>query len=127
MQARRDSSLLALIVVRQPRAAPIPNSHRLPRPGEWGRHAAVKCIEAHYALAYFQVDAFTDRVFDGNPAAVCPLDYWYLMMCCKVSQRKIRLRKRRSSFPKTVILKFIGLPQKSRWTYVGMQLWQPRT
>ncbi|WP_320008783.1 PhzF family phenazine biosynthesis protein [Maridesulfovibrio sp.] len=24
----------------------------------------------------FQVDAFTDKVFGGNPAAVCPLDSW---------------------------------------------------
>jgi len=24
----------------------------------------------------YQVDAFTDRVFGGNPAAVCPLDNW---------------------------------------------------
>ena len=23
-----------------------------------------------------QIDAFTDRVFAGNPAAVCPLDKW---------------------------------------------------
>ena len=23
-----------------------------------------------------QIDAFTDRVFAGNPAAVCPLDSW---------------------------------------------------
>jgi PhzF family phenazine biosynthesis protein len=27
-------------------------------------------------LARYQVDAFTDRVFGGNPAAVCPLDEW---------------------------------------------------
>ena len=27
-------------------------------------------------LPIFQVDAFTDRVFDGNPAAVCPLENW---------------------------------------------------
>ena len=27
-------------------------------------------------LSIFQVDAFTDRVFGGNPAAVCPLDHW---------------------------------------------------
>lgn len=27
-------------------------------------------------LPIYQVDAFTDRVFDGNPAAVCPLDTW---------------------------------------------------
>ncbi|MFT5486275.1 MAG: putative PhzF superfamily epimerase YddE/YHI9 [Alphaproteobacteria bacterium] len=27
-------------------------------------------------LSIFQVDAFTDSVFGGNPAAVCPLDAW---------------------------------------------------
>lgn len=27
-------------------------------------------------IRLFQVDAFTDRVFAGNPAAVCPLDTW---------------------------------------------------
>ncbi len=27
-------------------------------------------------IRLFQVDAFTDRVFGGNPAAVCPLEAW---------------------------------------------------
>jgi PhzF family phenazine biosynthesis protein len=27
-------------------------------------------------LSYFQVDAFTKRVFGGNPAGVCPLEKW---------------------------------------------------
>ncbi len=27
-------------------------------------------------LKLYQVDAFADRVFEGNPAAVCPLDQW---------------------------------------------------
>lgn len=27
-------------------------------------------------LKMFQVDSFTDRIFSGNPAAVCPLDTW---------------------------------------------------
>jgi PhzF family phenazine biosynthesis protein len=27
-------------------------------------------------LSIFQVDAFTDKVFGGNPAAVCPLEHW---------------------------------------------------
>ena len=27
-------------------------------------------------ISIFQVDAFTDKAFGGNPAAVCPLDYW---------------------------------------------------
>ena len=28
------------------------------------------------SLAYFQVNAFTDKPFGGNPAAVCPLSEW---------------------------------------------------
>jgi PhzF family phenazine biosynthesis protein len=27
-------------------------------------------------IPLFQVDAFTDTVFKGNPAAVCPLEQW---------------------------------------------------
>ena len=27
-------------------------------------------------LTLYQVDAFADAVFKGNPAAVCPLDEW---------------------------------------------------
>ena len=28
------------------------------------------------SVRLFQIDAFTDRLFKGNPAAVCPLDSW---------------------------------------------------
>jgi len=27
-------------------------------------------------LKNFQIDAFTDRIFSGNPARVCTLDAW---------------------------------------------------
>jgi PhzF family phenazine biosynthesis protein len=27
-------------------------------------------------ITLYQVDAFTDRTFGGNPAAVCPLEGW---------------------------------------------------
>ena len=27
-------------------------------------------------ISIFQIDAFTDVLFGGNPAAVCPLEYW---------------------------------------------------
>ena len=27
-------------------------------------------------MKIYQIDAFTDKVFSGNPAAVCPLDSW---------------------------------------------------
>jgi PhzF family phenazine biosynthesis protein len=32
--------------------------------------------ETSVRISLFQVDAFTDRVFSGNPAAVCPLESW---------------------------------------------------
>ncbi len=27
-------------------------------------------------LPIYQIDAFTNEVFGGNPAAVCPLEHW---------------------------------------------------
>ena len=27
-------------------------------------------------MRLYQIDAFTDKLFSGNPAAVVPLDYW---------------------------------------------------
>ncbi len=27
-------------------------------------------------VPFYQVDAFTDRLFGGNPAGVCPLEQW---------------------------------------------------
>ncbi len=27
-------------------------------------------------IPIYQIDAFTDKIFGGNPAAVCPLDHW---------------------------------------------------
>ena len=27
-------------------------------------------------ITIYQIDAFTDKIFGGNPAAVCPLDNW---------------------------------------------------
>ena len=27
-------------------------------------------------IPIYQVDAFADKVFTGNPAAVCPLEHW---------------------------------------------------
>ncbi len=29
-----------------------------------------------FKIPYCQVDAFTTHVFGGNPAGVCPLDFW---------------------------------------------------
>jgi len=27
-------------------------------------------------IPIYQIDAFTDHVFGGNPAAICPLESW---------------------------------------------------
>lgn len=29
-----------------------------------------------HKIKFFQIDAFTQSTFNGNPAAVCPLDSW---------------------------------------------------
>src|SRR5690606_2334171 len=39
------------------------------RPRTLSRERAVE-------ITLYQIDAFTDRVFAGNPAAVCPLETW---------------------------------------------------
>ena len=38
--------------------------------------ARALCHSRPVRLPYFQVDAFTSRVFGGNPAGVCPLESW---------------------------------------------------
>jgi predicted PhzF superfamily epimerase YddE/YHI9 len=37
---------------------------------------SIQCKDSNMELAIYQVDAFADAVFAGNPAAVCPLDAW---------------------------------------------------
>lgn len=38
----------------------------------WGRHGYTDLME----IPIFQVDAFSSRLFAGNPAAICPLERW---------------------------------------------------
>ncbi len=45
----------------------------LPRLSETGEGAEAREL---MKLPLYQVDAFTGRVFSGNPAAVCPLEHW---------------------------------------------------
>src|SRR6266404_278713 len=41
-----------------------------------GAQSAQKGSQFIVKLSLFHVDAFTDKVFSGNPAAICPLDQW---------------------------------------------------
>ena len=36
-----------------------------------------RCLRNRMELTLYQIDAFTDIVFKGNPAVVCPLDSWF--------------------------------------------------
>ena len=64
---------------------------------------------SQYTISQFIVDAFTDTVFKGNPAAVCLLDEWLsdntLQNIAKetISLRQLLLLKR------TAITIYVGL------------------
>jgi len=53
-------------------------------------------------IKLYQIDAFTDQVFSGNPAAVCPLEEW---------------------FPGRVSMSCAGLLRQQKLTCVVMLLW----
>ncbi|GAC1446842.1 MAG: PhzF family phenazine biosynthesis protein [Pyrinomonadaceae bacterium] len=44
--------------------------------GKEAHAVEVACIKHTMNIPLYQVDAFTDKVFAGNPAAVCPLENW---------------------------------------------------
>ena len=48
-------------------------------------------------IPLYQVDAFAERVFEGNPAAVCPLDRWLddaaIASCWRETQSTIYVAK----------------------------------
>ena len=47
-------------------------------------------ISNHFSMkiVLFQVDAFPDHQFGGNPAAICPLDEWLTASMLKDRQRQ---------------------------------------
>ena len=72
-------------------------------------------------LPIFQVDAFTDKAFGGNPAAVCPLEQW---LPDEVMQ-SIALENAvaETAFFRSIgsgVLKSAGSPPKLRSTCVAM-------
>ena len=75
-------------------------------------------------IKIYKVDAFTNKLFTGNPAAVCPLDDW---LPDEVMQ-SIALENNLSEtafFIKDKYKFFLdGLHLKLRSIYVGMQLLQ---
>ncbi len=42
----------------------------------WNKFDTLNTPAANMNQRIYQIDAFTDQVFAGNPAAVCPLEHW---------------------------------------------------
>ena len=69
-------------------------------------------------LQIFQVEAFTDKVFGGNPAAVCPLQNWLLNDVMQRIAMENCVAETVFLFHQEMTLKFVGLHPKLRWIYV---------
>lgn len=59
-------------------------------------------------IPIFQVDAFTDTVFSGNPAAVCPLNQW-------ISDMAMQLIARENNLSETAFFAPEGKHYRIRW------------
>lgn len=59
-------------------------------------------------ISIFQVDAFTDQAFKGNPAAVCPLDYW-------IPDEKMQQIAEENNLPETAFFVNRGDFYQIRW------------
>ena len=74
-------------------------------------------------MRMFQVDAFTDRLFSGNPAAVLILDDWLsdeLMLA--IAQETTSPRRLLSELVQTVLGICVGSLQRMKSIFVVMRL-----
>jgi len=54
-------------------------------------------------ISLYQIDAFASKIFEGNPAAVCPLNDW---------------------LPDEIMQ---SIAQENKWIYAAMLLWRQPT
>ncbi len=59
-------------------------------------------------IPLYQVDAFTDEVFKGNPAAVCPLEKW-------LTDAQLQAIANENNLSETAFFVFDGLKYRLRW------------
>lgn len=59
-------------------------------------------------IALYQVDAFSNKLFCGNPAAVCPLDYW-------IADSLMQLIAAENNLSETAFIVSNGLGYEIRW------------
>ena len=77
-------------------------------------------------IPIYQIDAFTEKAFCGNSAAICPLDAFFPDETFRQLPLKIIWLKQRISCGQMVkwqIITCAGLHQRQKWRYVAMLLW----
>ena len=72
-------------------------------------------------MKQYIVDAFTDRPFSGNPAAVCVMDSWP----SEEAMMKLAMENNLSETAFIVNI-FAGLRPGQRWNSADMPHWRPR-
>jgi PhzF family phenazine biosynthesis protein len=65
-------------------------------------------------LPIYQVDAFTDTLFTGNPAAVCPLAAWLPDATMQAIAAENNLAETAFFLPKKAAMRCAGLRPRSR-------------
>ena len=75
-------------------------------------------------IKQYQVDAFASHVFEGNPAAVCPLDCWLDDGLLQSIAAENNLSETAFFVPSAKGTNCAGSPQFVKLICVGMQRWQ---
>ncbi len=74
-------------------------------------------------LPIYQVDAFTDRLFGGNPAAVCTIDFWPPDDILQKIAGENNLSETTFIKKKVNITKSGGLPLLPKLSFADMRHW----
>ena len=75
-------------------------------------------------LPLYQVDAFTDRLFAGNPAAVCPLPRWLKDETMQSIAAENNLAETAFFLPRAKASACAGSRPRWRSTSAAMQPWR---
>ena len=59
-------------------------------------------------IRIYQIDAFAEKIFSGNPAAVCPLENW-------LPDEQMQLIAMENNLAETAFINLISDPYELRW------------
>ena len=77
-------------------------------------------------IPLYQIDAFTDATFAGNPAAVCPLEGWLDDERMQAIAAENNLSETAFFVPRTTAISTsAGSPPWRRWSFAATQRWPP--